>query len=261
MASERSDDKCPVSPQFGRVARYYDILMRGVPYERWVDYICDILRRHERQAHTVLDLACGTGSVGFELQRRGFEVFGVDLSEAMIQQGRAAARKAGRRLPLAVMDAAALGLREHFDLVVSLYDSLNYILEADKLRECFEGVRRALVPDGTFIFDLNTIRALKVGLFTQDNLRSGAPLTYDWRSQWDAKKSICRVDMWFRWRAGGREEEFQEVHCQRGYRPSEVKGLLKAAGLEVLATYNAYTMRRPTAWSNRIFFVAKRPAS
>jgi len=244
-----------IRPSFGAIGPYYDILMSNVPYRSWVDYLQRLLDRFDAHPQTVLDLACGTGMVGAEIARRGCpRVFGVDLSEGM---ARVAAEEG--RLRVAVQDARALGLRpETFDLVVCLYDSLNYILEPAGLSACFRGVRDCLKPGGLLIFDLNTIRALALNLFTQDNLRSPDPLVYSWRSQWDERSRLCTVRMWFRWSDGDETREFTEVHRQRGYADGEVQDLLRGAGLDILAVYDAYSFVPLHSRSTRVFYVARR---
>ncbi len=240
---------------FSDVARYYDALMATVPYQRWVDYVERLLERFDARPRDVLDLCCGTGAVGGEMLRRGYKVVGVDLAEGMVR------RCAERRppLPAAVMDACSLGLREaSLDLVVSLYDSLNYLTEPEGLASCFQGVAHALRPGGLLIFDLNTTRALRIGLFTQDNLRSGEPLLYRWEAHWDEQRKLCRVEMWFRWRGEGEKAEFSETHYERAYEEDEVREMLEAAGLTTLGVYDAYSFHPPSHLSNRVYYVARK---
>ncbi|MBM3500911.1 MAG: class I SAM-dependent methyltransferase [Armatimonadetes bacterium] len=241
---------------FEAIGPYYDALMATVPYGGWVDYLEALLKHFEHQPRTILDLACGTGKVGAELARRGYpRVFGVDLSEGMV---RVAATT--RRLRAAVQDARALGLHPaSLDLVVSLYDSLNYVLEPEGLLACFRSVLTGLRPGGLFIFDLNTIRALALDLFTQDNLRSTAPLLYSWRSEWEAETRMCTVRMWFRWRRDGEELEFVEVHRQRGYADEEVRAMLLQAGFGQPVVFDAYSFDPLHDRSTRAFYIAKRP--
>ncbi|MGD9498335.1 MAG: methyltransferase domain-containing protein [Armatimonadota bacterium] len=241
---------------FTRIAPYYDELMSTVPYRSWVDYVEAILRRVEHQPREVLDLCCGTGRVGSEMARRGYEVVGADLAERMVRQ----CAHRDPPLPAAVMDATQLGLRaESFDLVVSLYDSLNYIIDPKGLRACFGGVAQALRPGGLFIFDLNTPRALRVGLFTQTNAGTREPLQYRWQSYWDEARKLCRVEMHFRWRGTGAPVEFSETHYERAYEDTEVREMLAAAGMETLHVWDAYSFRSPGSFSNRVFYVARRP--
>jgi len=245
----------PGSGEFAEVAPYYDRLMSAVPYKSWVDYAEALLQRHNRQPRRVLDLACGTGRVGSELIRRGYQVFGADLSEPMVRY----CRTQNPPLPAATMDACQLALTsQSLDSVVSLYDSLNYILDPPALQSCFAGVWRSLADEGIFIFDLNTALALRAGLFTQDNLRGRDPLKYSWKSHWYPDREICRIDMWFRWEGSGGPHEFEEVHYERAYSESEVKHMLAAAGFSAITAYNGYTFKPPTARSDRIFYVAEK---
>lgn len=245
----------PGHGEFEGVAGHYDHLMRGVPYRDWVDYVELILARRMSKPRQVLDLCCGTGKVGSEMLRRGYDVIGVDLSEPMV---RGCARQAPP-LPALVQDATRLGLRACcMDLVVSLYDSLNYILAPDRLRSCFTDVYGCLRPGGLFVFDMNTPRALSADLFSQDNLGSADPLQYTWKAHWDARTRLCRVEMWFRWRDGREGEEFTETHWQYAYRPREVVAMLREAGFTGVAAHEAYSFRPVTRWSDRAYFVARK---
>ncbi len=240
---------------FSDVAPFYDELMAAVPYRSWVDYVESILKRVGHEPRDVLDLCCGTGQVGAEMARRGYSVVGVDLSEGMV-------RRCERRdppLPAAVMDATNLALKaDSFDLVVSLYDSLNYIVEPEGLQRCFQGVWHALRPGGLMIFDLNTERALRIGLFTQDNVSTTEPLMYQWKSNWDGERQLCRVDMKFKWRGPGEKCEFHETHYERAYEEEDVREWLARAGMETLHVFDAYTFRSPGSFANRVYYVARK---
>ena len=240
---------------FSAVAPFYDELMSTVPYRSWVDYVEAILRRRMYRPVDVLDLCCGTGQVGSEMIRRGYNVVGVDIAERMVR----CCYCREPRLPAAVMDARKLGLREQsLDLVVSLYDSLNYVVDREGLQECFIGVGRALRPGALMIFDMNTERALRIGLFTQNNLGSTEPLAYQWESHWDDERKLCKVDMKFRWRGPGEKVEFTETHYERAWAEDEVREMLAAGAMETLHVFDAYTFRQPVSSSNRVYYVARK---
>ena len=245
----------PGRHEFEAVAPYYDTLMSSVPYGRWVDYVERLLAVYHSPALRVLDLACGTGQVGVEMLRRGYQALGADLSEPMV---RACARQKPP-LAAAVMDAAHLGLRAgSLDLVVCLFDSLNYVLDPEGLRRCFAEVHRALKPGKLFIFDLNTPRALKIGLFSQKDLSASAVLQYRWEAHWDAGRKLCRVDMWFRWQGGGEPQEFQETHYQRAYEEPEIVAWLTEAGFTRVESFEAYTFRSVTPLTDRMYLIAQK---
>lgn len=239
---------------FTAIAPHYDALMASVPYPMWVDYLEQIFQRMGTRPRRVLDIATGTGTVALLLAQRGYQVTGVDLSAPMI----AVAQRKARRMRLAVQflcrDAADLDLpRGSFDAAVCLYDSLNYILEPERLERAFAQAANALVPGGLFIFDLNTIYSFEQELFTQENLSPGREVRYRWRSRFDRKTRIARIDMEF-WTDSA---QFEETHYQRGHSVEEVTEGLERAGFIVEALYEAYTFLPPGPKSERIFYVAR----
>ena len=64
---------------------FYDALTENVEYEAWAEYILALFERFsEKRPQTVLDLACGTGSLTERLLQRGLRVIGVDGSAVML---------------------------------------------------------------------------------------------------------------------------------------------------------------------------------
>jgi len=251
--TQQPDYTRPGAGEFDEVADYYDHLMRTVPYARWVDYVERLLRRWDKQPQVVLDLACGTGKVGSEMIRRGYDARGADLSEPMVRH----CARQEPPLPALTCDAAEMALAdESFDLIVSLYDSLNYILNPRRLAACLREAYRVLRAGGLLIFDVNTERALALGLFTQHNLRTSEPLQYSWEASWDPATRIFRVDMLYYWNGAGGPKHFRETHFQRAYGNDEVLAMLGAAGFSRFEAYSAYSFRAVTTYSDRVYYVA-----
>lgn len=256
MTSEASD---PLTPhQFRDVAEVYDNLMSVVPYGWWVQYVRQLWGRFQLRPRRVLDLACGTGSVLAELLRLGYEAEGSDLSADML---RVAARKLPEGARLWQADASTLNLpTPPFDACVCLFDSLNYITELEKFRSALAAVYRHLVPGGSFVFDMNAIRALETGMFDQTGTGQDDRLTYEWRSAWDARTRLCVIQMEFRvYDDAGAETVFHERHVQRGYTFQEIREGLEDAGFEVLGIFDAFTLRPPIERTDRYHIVAQRP--
>jgi SAM-dependent methyltransferase len=118
-------------------------------------YVQSLIDKHHSEATTVLELACGTGSILAQLQSH-YDLTGVDLSEGMLE---VAARKVpGARLIHADMTQISLG--ETFDVVLCVYDSINHLLKFADWEAVFERARAHLGDRGLFIFDINTERRL-----------------------------------------------------------------------------------------------------
>jgi ubiquinone/menaquinone biosynthesis C-methylase UbiE len=248
--------------QFGDLAPHYDELMQVVPYDDWAEYVLTLFSYAEHTPRRVLDCACGTGNISFELARRGMEVVGVDLSTRMIEvaQDKLQDWTSSDILPRFLQgDLSDFDLGETFDSATCLYDSLNYILEPQKLQDAFVCIARHIEPGGVFVFDMNSEHALSADLFSQCNFNPRKQLHYDWRASFDPATRVCSVTMKFEKHNGnGQTEVFTEMHRERAYSLDEVKAMLAAAGLDLLYDFDAYTLNRPHNRSERWYFVARR---
>jgi len=245
--------------QFARIAPYYDQLMASVPYARWADYVCDLALNVCRPIFPgmrLLDLATGTGSVAIEFARRGCQVTALDLSGPMLEVARRKAKEAGLAITFLRRDLRRFSIPAEFNCAVCLYDSLNYILEPEDLKEAFANIRAALTPVGTFIFDVNTVHALEAELFTQTS-PSEAPIRYRWQSQYDPETRLSTIRMHFEIRET--QEKIAVVHRQRAYPDAEIRSFLLQAGFGEVQSFDGYRLTPPTITSDRVFYVAAVP--
>ena len=65
---------------YDRLAFSYDALTYDIPYEAMLNFVEAILQERKLSPQTVLDLACGTGSMSLLLAQRGYQLTAVDLS-------------------------------------------------------------------------------------------------------------------------------------------------------------------------------------
>ena len=247
--------------QFTSLAPYYDELMSRVPYHKWVDYLLKICKRHQHTPRRILDCACGTGNVTYELARRGFEVAGVDISQEMVEIARSkstltASQPRFFQADLCEMDIAA-ELGYQCDTVTCLYDSLNYLTSPELLQRAFERIRQHVLPDALFIFDMNSPYAFDTDMFTQNDFSPSRKLRYEWVANYDRQTRLCTVDMtYYRRMEDNSLMRFQETHCERSYSMIEITQLLNRAGWKLLESFDSYRLVPPHARSERWYFVA-----
>ena len=74
------------------LAACYDELTYDIPYEKTLTFFERLCAREHVQPRSVLDLACGTGSLSMLLAGRGYRVIGADLSEDMLAEAERKAR-------------------------------------------------------------------------------------------------------------------------------------------------------------------------
>ena len=72
---------------YDALAASYDGLMADGIYRRRADYLEKLFQKSAIPVRTVLDLACGTGTIACLLAAKGYDVTATDLSEEMLTQG------------------------------------------------------------------------------------------------------------------------------------------------------------------------------
>ncbi len=240
------------------LAGCYDAFTADVDYPRWADYLEKQFRRGKLPVRTVLDLACGTGTLTCLLAERGYDMTGVDLSEEML----AVAAEKGRALPEPPLflhqSMDELDLYDTVDACVCCLDSVNYVTRPAALKKAFQRVHLFLTPGGSFLFDINTPAKLK-GLDGQLFMDEDEDSACIWRAEYSARRRICTYGMDIFTRVEGdlwRREE--EVHEEYAYTPEELTEYLRQAGFRDIKQFGELSLRAPKEGEQRIFFRARK---
>jgi len=138
---------------------------------------------------SVLDAGCGTGRVGRELARRGFDVTGVDIDAEMLDTARRKAPDVDWRLgDLAVIDPG-----REFDVIVMAGNVMIFLTPGTE-RGVVENMARHLVPGGLLIagFQLEGGR-LTVEQYDALAAATGLTLAERWAT-WDREPWLAGGD-------------------------------------------------------------------
>ncbi|GEO06867.1 SAM-dependent methyltransferase [Adhaeribacter aerolatus] len=138
---------------FDYYAAYYDLLYKDKDYAGEVDYLYTLIKKHSPTAKNILDFGCGTGKHDFLLAERGFQVFGVDLSEKMISEANQNKSRNNLNVNFCQGDIRNIRLNQTFDIVTCLFHVINYQITNEDLLKTFETAKVHLKPNGLFIFD------------------------------------------------------------------------------------------------------------
>lgn len=239
-------------------AAVYDMFMDNIPYEEWAAYICGILREWGIEDGLVLELGCGTGNITQLLARKGYDMIGVDASSEMLQVAVEKREDSGQDILYLLQDMREFELYGTVRAAVCVCDSLNYITEPEDLLQVFRLVNNYLDPGGIFIFDLNTVYKYEKILGDCTVAEDREEASFIWENAYDSRERLNVYQLAFFLREeDGRYRKQEEVHFQRAYALEEVKDLLKRAGLEFLAVYDAGARRPPEPNSERIYVIAR----
>lgn len=240
------------------LAGCYDALTRDVDYAAWADYIEKHFRKNALPGNTVLDLACGTGSLTRELALRGYELIGADRSPEMLAQAAEKNRGISPVEPIFLCQSMEkLDLYGTVDACVCCLDSVNYVTDPKKLARAFERVRLFLTPGGLFLFDINTPAKLE-GLDGQVFLDETEDAYCVWRAEFS--RHICShfMDIFRLDPATGQWDRGEELHRERAYSVAELTAMLEEAGFIDIRTFGELKMRPPKPNEPRVFFTARK---
>ncbi len=242
------------------LAGCYDALTYDVDYSAWADYIEKHFRKNPLPGNTVLDLACGTGSLTRELALRGYELIGVDQSPEMLSRAADKNRGGSPIEPIFLCQSMEkLDLYGTVDACVCCLDSVNYVTDPKKLRRAFQRVRLFLTPGGLFLFDINSSAKLE-GLDGQVFLDETEDTYCVWRAEFSKRSRICSyfMDIFRLDESTGQWDRGEELHRERAYTVPELTALLEEAGFTDIRTFGNLNMRAPKPNEPRIFFTARK---
>ena len=239
-------------------AAVYDRFMDDVPYGEWSQYVLRLLKQRGIPEGLVLELGCGTGNMTELLARAGYDMIGVDSSEEMLELAVEKREQSGLDILYLQQDMRSFELYGTVRAVVSVCDSMNYITEEEDLLQVFRLVNNYLDPGGIFLFDMNTLYKYETLLGECTIAENREECSFIWENYYDPEEQINEYDLTLFIREGdGRYRKYQEVHYQRAYGIRRVEELLREAGMEVLAVYEAFTEEEPGEECERVYFLAR----
>lgn len=244
---------------YGFLAGSYDGLTQDVDYERLACALEKRFGNAKVPVKTVLDLACGTGSLTWLLAEKGYEMIGVDASSEMLSQAmeKRPADFQGIEPMFLNQNMEELDLYGTIDACVCCLDSVNYVTRPALLRRAFQRVHTFLMPGGIFLFDARTPRLLE-GVDGEVFLDENEDTYCVWRGEFSKKRRICTYFMdIFRlegelWRRG------EEVHEEYAYTPEELEEMLRAAGFGWVKRWGSWSGRKERPEDDRVYFAARK---
>ncbi len=217
----------------------YDSVMHHVPYAAWARYLMTTARSYFGNIPgSVLDLACGTGTLLLYLGRKVPSLRGMDRSREMLSRARL--RVPGGVYRLGRLEGPIPYKADSQQWIVSTHDSLNYLTHKPDLLRHFREVRRILVPGGLYSFDVVSLSNIVAHFHNQTFVRKSGELRLVWSNTYDKSTRIVTSELCF---YRGRTLEKTETHLQKYYDIREVVELAGTAGLSCIRREGDYEAR------------------
>ncbi len=243
---------------YGCFSYAYDALNSSFPYEETAVYFDSLIKRFGAPGKLLLDLGCGTGTMTFLMEKMGYDVTGVDVSEDMLSVAMEKKIALGSNALFLCQPMEELDMFGTMDVTLSSLDSLNHLPDFAAWKRVFEKVALFSHPDGLFLFDCNTV-------YKHEHTLANETFVYDlediycvWQNTLlpDAKVQID-LDL-FSLDEDGRYFRESESFCEQAYPISAIKALLKETGFTLLGMFDGYTLAPPRGESERVVVAARR---
>ncbi len=286
-------------------AQVYDTFMDDTPYEEWSRFLPALLQKHRegrqdpvssgnvpadgkgtgnnyaietddnvikenlhQEQNTILDLGCGTGTLTQLLAAQGYDMIGIDNAQEMLQIAIDKRDSAGLDILYLLQDMRTFELYGTVGAVISVCDSVNYLLEEEEIVQTFRLVNNYLYPQGLFIFDFNTVYKYAQVIGDATIAENREECSFIWDNYYHEEEQINEYDLTVFVKEPADMEQadhalyrrFQETHYQRGYELEQMKDCLRRAGMVFVEAVDADTHEAVNDVSERIYVVARKGA-
>lgn len=242
-------------PAYEALAAYYDDVMDHVDYKGWAAHVHRIAKHHKRSVGTVIDFACGTGTLGRELVRLGYPFVGLDSSEGMIREAKRLYAHWGDKMEFHVSPMTNPSPVKGAQIALCLYDSVNYLMEEAEVEAFITNVRASLRDGGLFIVDLSTEKNSRDhfnGYSIEEEVEGAF---YRRWTRFDPEQRIQHN--YFDILPDDEAILYHEHHQQRVYSIATMSEKLEAGGMHVIGVYHNVSMREGSEESDRVHIVSE----
>ncbi len=219
---------------YSALASVYEKVMSTPEYERWAEYIIELLKEHSL-GKVGIDMACGSGYFTRKMAKSGYFVEGVDSSFEMLNEAVTLSRREGLNIMFRQADMQNAKSFSKVDFITVINDGINYISQ-EKIEKTFKHFYSLLKKDGVLIFDVSTEYKLKnvIGnnLFSEDE----EDFTYVWFNKYLGDRVQMDISVFLR--QGDVFIKKEETQCQYVHTLSNIEEALKKSGYKSVIKQN-----------------------
>ncbi|MDP2303731.1 MAG: class I SAM-dependent methyltransferase [Ignavibacteria bacterium] len=235
--------------KYSTLAQVYSHLMRKVTYDKWAEYLTDLIDPFFDETASVLEIAGGNGSLANHLSINYKNYILTDLSIEMLKSN------LNNRIKSITCDMTQLPFKRKFDVVVCAFDSVNYILIKKKLAKLFTEVYNVLNENGIFLFDVSLEKNSRRHALKKYRPAKFKQIRYEQNSYLIESKRLHVNDFKITLPDG---KVFNEKHYQKIFRLNDYFYAIEKAKLYVCDCYENFGNRIGKETSPRVQFVVRK---
>jgi SAM-dependent methyltransferase len=239
-----------------RDGRHYDCLFGEPHMPFWLGIV-------GTYGAPILELGCGTGKITIPIAEAGYEISGIDLSEAMLEYARTKAVNRSLPVNFQLGDMADFTFAQRFKTIILPSNNLAHLMDYREAERCFSRVCEHLEDDGAFVIDA-FVPALSILSKSPDEIEmfseyedpdGGGRIEVVAKGSYEGDTQIRRVTTLQRMPDN---TEIEGHLNMRMYFPQELEALLHYCGFEVVEKHGNYQKDRFSSKSIKQIIVAKK---
>ena len=212
---------------------YYHLLYKDRNFDEanlFLDNLIDFLNPEFNQRF--LDIACGKGRHAIAVNKKGYEVEGIDLSQESIK---AAKGHSNNRLHFQVYDMRKVYKKNHFDYVFNLFTSFGYFETVEENEKALNAIIGNLKHGGQLIIDFMNSKKVTSELI-QDEIKEVADIRFHINRKTKGKQIIKDIHF----NDGDKSYHFTEKVY--GFDLNDFNTLIVANGMKILNLWGDYSL-------------------
>ena len=212
---------------------YYHLLYRNRNYEEanlFLDNLIDFLNPKSNQRF--LDIACGKGRHAISINKKGFEVVGIDLSQESIK---VAKQHSNQLLDFHVHDMRSVYKKDHFDFVLNLFTSFGYFDTVDENHTALKAMVDNLKIGGKLVIDFMNSKKV-ISNLVQEEVKKIENVEFHLHRRTQGKQII--KDIQFK----DANQHFQYTEKVFGFDLSDFNTLLASNGMKIINLWGDYSL-------------------
>ncbi|MDE6844904.1 MAG: class I SAM-dependent methyltransferase [Lachnospiraceae bacterium] len=249
---------------FHDYAYYYNMFYRDKDYAGEAQVVNEIIEKYGKQniEKRILNIGCGTGRHDLELNKLGYKIHGIDLSDDMISIAKDNVPD-GDAFLYEVQDARSFKVKSPYDIIISLFHVMSYQNTNEDLNRVFQCVNRALKEGGIFVFDAwygpgvlsdrPEVRVKRVEDEKNLFVRIAEPIMYPNENIVGVQYNVNIVD-----KTNWQVRQINEVHNMRYFFKPEMEEMLRQNGFRLVECLDCSTLKIPNFNSWTTYFIAEK---
>ena len=238
---------------YTKLAPYYDRIYHYINFNKQTVFLSHVIKRFNKSKNNkILDVACGTGIHADMLQKRGFDVTGVDISKEMINE----AKKKNSNIRFIQGDMKAFDLNEKFGIIICFFNSILYNKDEKEIKKTFLNFRRHLERGGILIFD-TVDKSIGIGQEIVEYEYHHKNLDILYKPQWKYSNAANRLDLEIEFRINNKV--FHDSHLMGAFGIEELKQILQKTGFEAFVLEKDFdSIKKYNSGSMKAVFVCRK---